>query len=132
MSEPSTEEPHFGACEELARIILSERHVRSDGTVRPEAFIPHPRLDLSVIRLKDLSIPDIWSVGATVAQQRQKKLIGRADTKVKIYLECRLKIVFAPLPDIQNHANVTGWPPTKEEQKALAQMIAKNSVFCRS
>ncbi|PKN26427.1 MAG: hypothetical protein CVU65_05695 [Deltaproteobacteria bacterium HGW-Deltaproteobacteria-22] len=132
MSESSTEAPQLRACEELARFILSERHVRSDGTVKQEAFIPHPHFELSVTRLKDLAAPDIWRIGATVAQQRQKNLIGRADTKVKVYLGCRLKIVSAPLPHNQNHANVTGWPPTKEEQKALAQMIAKNSIFFRS
>jgi len=37
-----------------------------------KSFIPHPHFDLSVTRLKNLAAPDIWRIGATVTQQRQK------------------------------------------------------------
>ena len=42
--------------EMLARYVLYGRYVRSsDQTVRPEAFIPHPHVDLSVTRHRQAS-----------------------------------------------------------------------------
>ncbi len=117
--------------EKLSRYILQSNLVRkTDNTVKPEAFVPHPREDLSVTRHLDLDQEAIWSVGEDVARKREKKLYGRAVNQASTYLEQKLKVLPAPdLPGNPNHANVTGWPPDKESQKMIAILIAGEAEY---
>ena len=39
----------------LARFILRKEHVRADGTVKPDPFIPYKHIELSVTRHLGLS-----------------------------------------------------------------------------
>jgi len=117
--------PAIDSDEWLARYIYYSRHVRPDGTVRPDTFIPHPYPDLSVTRHLQLSEGELWQVGRVIARQTSKTLHGRADTQVFVFEKQQLRVVANPvLPDNPNHANVTGWPVDKPAQKIIAQQIA--------
>jgi len=109
----------------LARYILRRDHVRPDGTVKPDPFIPYKRVELSVTRHIDLEEADIWKIGQTVANKRASLLHGRADARVAVFLGQRLRVAAAPLIDDPNHANVLGWPPDKQRQKEIAVEIVK-------
>lgn len=111
--------------ERLARYILYRRHIRRDDSVRPEAFMPHPHVDLSVTRHLGLNESQIWKIGQRVADQRGKPLFGRADVVSMGFTQHRLKVVGDPIPDNPNHANVSNWPSEKSQQKILALEIAK-------
>ena len=63
--------------EVLARFILHKRYVRSDGTLKPDSFIPHPYPDLSVTRHIGLEELSIWAIGEAIAVQQSKSLYGR-------------------------------------------------------
>lgn len=115
----------------LSRYIIQSNHFRkSDNTVKPDAFIPHPHEDLSVTRHLDLDQDAIWSIGEDVAHRRNKQLYGRAINQASTYFEHKLKVLPAPdLPSNPNHANIQGWPSGKEAQKIVALEIAANSEY---
>lgn len=122
--------PDVSRDERLARYILVSSHVRtSDGTVRPDAFMPHPRIELSMNRHRESTDDELWQVGCDVARQRSKTLYGRADVEVVTIEFCGLSIVPKTLPANPNHADAIGWPSEKSEQKLLAIRIASVSRF---
>jgi len=108
----------------LARFILYKSHLRQDGTVKPDAFIPHPWPDLSVTRHLQLLEADLWMIGWTIARQTAKILHGRADFRAAIVQQHKLEVVAAPVPNNPNHANIANWPHDKPAQKAIAQELA--------
>jgi hypothetical protein len=108
----------------LARFILFRNHIRQDGSVRPDAFIPHPYPDLSVTRHLGLPGARLWQLGQNVASQRQRTLLGRADVQCHVFQRLRLRVAPAPVPENPNHANVSAWPADKPAQKILAQEIS--------
>lgn len=118
----------------LARYILRKDHVRQDGTVKPDPFIPHPHADLSVTRHLGLDEQEIWSAGTKVAEQVANKLPGatlqgRVDAQARLYRQQDLFVEAAPVKGNANHANVIGWPPDKPSQKAIALLIAREVAY---
>jgi len=117
----------------LARFLTVRAWVRSDRTVRQDAFIPPKDLNLSVTRHHDLSEPELWAVGKmvteTIAITRTASLHGRADLTVLQISERTLRTEPAPLPTNPNHAHVVGWPSEKAVQKSLAQQLAAASRY---
>ena len=80
MTEEGTGKP-VTADEQLARFLLQRSHLRQDGTVKQDAFIPHPWPELSVTRHLQLTEKELWSIGQNVARQTAKTLYGRADVR---------------------------------------------------
>jgi hypothetical protein len=106
--------PAVAGDERLTRYILQHCHLRrSDRTIKPDAFIPHPRADLSVTRHLMATEAELWSIGEDVASARARTLYGRGDFSAAVCQTLRLRIAAAPLPENPNHANVTGWPAEK-------------------
>ena len=125
--------PLVAANELLARFITVKRWLRSDRTVRQDAFIPPKDLQLSVTRHMKLSAQELWAVGQRVVDQLTGRssalLCGRADLHVHQVSSRELNTEAAPLVDNPNHAHITGWPAEKPAQKILAQELAAASVF---
>jgi hypothetical protein len=117
------------ADEQLARFVLFSKWFRSDATVRPEAFMPHPHVDLSVTRHQSLSEQEIWAIGQGVAAVRGVPLYGRADICVADILRQSLKVVAAPVQSNPNHANVIDWPEQKPAQKIIALQLAAAAKY---
>lgn len=110
----------------LARFIRFKRHIREDGTVRQDAFIPHPHPDLSVFRHVGLNENELWDIGRAIVKQ-SAQLYGRADLHA---IEARnQKLRIEPTATPRNHANITGWPPEKEAQKIIALELAARARF---
>ena len=112
--------------EKLARFVLFSSHIRADGTVKPDAFIPHPYPDLATTRHNGLSEEEIRERGEAVALHRAKTLIGRADTASGAYLNQGLKFQPDPKEGNPQHINIIGWPLDKPAQKIIAQLISIN------
>jgi hypothetical protein len=114
----------------LARFITQARQFRpSDQTVKPDLFIPFRLTALSVTRLREATTEELWHVGHAVAVFRQQTLYGRSDVKAADCEIESLSVVPDPIlspPELvnPNHANITGFPPAKGDQKALAIKIA--------
>ena len=64
--------------ESIARYILTRSHINwekpEQPRLRPEAFMPHPRIELSVFRISGLEPPAVKQIGEEVAKKREKKV----------------------------------------------------------
>jgi len=123
--------PDVAPDEILARYILFKSHIRgSNISLKPDAFIPHPREDLSVTRHLAASERELWNVGDDVAAARSRTLYGRGDFLANICLKQGLSIGSAPIiPENPNHADISGWPADKPSQKIIAQEIASDAQY---
>lgn len=123
--------------ERLARFVLTQKHLpKAGGGVKAESVLPYRRVELSVIRHRDLTETGLWKIGGEVAQQRKEKegrdfpLVGRVDFLARVARAQRLDVVPAEGPDLpRNHADVVGWPAEKHAQMSLAQQLAARSDF---
>jgi len=62
-----THVPPVEGDELLTRFIVNGNEVRTDGTVRPQLFLPYKRVELSVNRHRDATLEETWSIGQQVA-----------------------------------------------------------------
>jgi hypothetical protein len=112
----------------LARYVMQSSHFRrSDQTVKPELFMPHPHQDLSLTRYLDATIEEVLTVGKDIAKKLNKALYGRANIETTKCKFGSLDVVKAPTPENPNHVNIQGFPPDKQEQKAIALELAANA-----
>jgi len=122
---PSVAEQPVAEAEWLARYIVRKQHVRRDGTVKPDPFIPFKYVKLSVTRHLALTEQQIWDIGDRVASQTRTQLQGRADAQGSVYMQQRLRVIAAPEEQNPNHVNVVDWPSDKQAQKEIALEIVK-------
>jgi hypothetical protein len=114
----------------LARFITQANQFRpGDQTVKPDLFIPFRLTQLSVTRHREATAEELWGVGHEVAALRQQTLYGRSDVGASDCAIGSLSVVPDPIlpPDAPcnpNHANISGFPAAKPDQKALAIKIA--------
>lgn len=109
----------------LARYITqSGQFRRSDRTVKQDLFMPHPRRELSVTRHREATEAEIWAVGLDVAAVMKRTLYGRSDIQAIHCNTHNLRAAAKPLPNNPNHADVEGWPASKEDKKVIALKLA--------
>ena len=110
----------------LARFATQSSQFRkSDLTIKQDLFMPHPRPELSVMRHRDATADEIWQVGRETADGLGRTLYGRADIDAATCNNAGLQVVARPiLPRNPNHADIEGWPASKEDKKAFAQKLA--------
>ncbi len=115
--------------ETLSRFVVSNRWIRADNTVRHTAFLPNPKNgETSVFRISGITDNEIWAIGERkVALIQNKPILGRADIETSIVISKNLKVIPSESPE--RHANITGWPEEKSEQKQIALELATESVF---
>lgn len=129
--------PPVAAGEIVARYIVAgsktkslRKFVRPDETVKPMLFVPYPHRATSVNRHLNCTEAEIWSFGFTVAEQRNKTLHGRSDIPVDSCTFDSLEVVAKPIPPPDDvpanpyHADIVGFPQTKEDQISLAEKLA--------
>ena len=99
--------------------------------VEYNAFLPPSNLRLSVYRSTELREEKIWELGVqNVAVHRNKPLIGRADILASDVSDTNRVLKLSPDPKPHSlHANITGWPEQKSEQKLIAIKLADKSKF---
>ena len=126
--------PSVDANETLARFIFSRRHISyAAGTVKANAFVPHPHSELSVNRDREATDAETWGIGEGIAEVRGITLYGRGDAIAATYHSQKLKTMEAPIDGNPNHVIVTGWPMNnKAAQKLIAQEIAAVAKFIES
>lgn len=111
--------------ETLARfIVFSNEFRKGDKSIKPKAFMPYSRVELSVNRHRDSNEPELWTIGERVAKDRKRSLYGRSDIVASACRVASLEVEARPLPGNPNHADVTGYPPKKEDQQSLALKLA--------
>lgn len=111
--------------ESLARFVFHGSHIRQPiKTVKPDAFMPPPNLELSVTRHLEATEAEIWNVGRDIAIKRELHLYGRTDIGVSHCAGEGLRVEKAPILENPNHAHILGWPADKAAQKSIAQQLA--------
>jgi hypothetical protein len=87
-------------------------------------------MELSVVRHRDATEEEIWDCGFHVSASMARTLYGRADIQAISCCVGPLSVEARPLPANPNHADVTGWPQAKPDQKVLAlRLAAAASLF---
>lgn len=112
----------------LARYVVRSGWIRSDRTVRKDAFIPRDS-ELSVTRHLHLTEENIWNIGRRIAEKRSCTLYGRADVETRHVLAQGLDVMAQPVPDNPNHANIINWPAEKDARIMCALQIAEAARF---
>jgi len=120
----------------LARYIMHSGWIRSDRTVRQNAFIPR-NSELSVTRHLHLTEENVWKIGRRIAESTSLTLHGRADVETRHVIAQGLDVVSDPVePDNPehanhnpNHANIVNWPAEKDARKMCALEIANAARF---
>ena len=120
--------PPVTAGEILARFATQSGQFRkSDRSVKQELFLPNVQGETSLMRHRDATADEIWQTGRDVAASfpEGRTLYGRADITAAACTIDALRVVAKPiLPKNPNHADIEGWPASKEDKKALAQKLA--------
>jgi len=115
--------------ERLSRFLLFSRWFsRVQNRVKPDAYIPHPRVELSVSCTEALAESEVWPLGQAVVDSRSDNvtLYGRGDVRASVVRVQKLQIIRDDQP--LRHANIVGWPiDSKESQRMLALEIAAAS-----
>ena len=111
--------------EPLARFLTSSTHYSSAmQSVKPAAFLPPPKRDLSVFRVHGLTTDQICQIGeqAVISRMTGRTLHGFASIVTQAFEDVRLCIDPDDTPP--RHASVTGWPADKAERKMIAIQLA--------
>lgn len=117
--------PEVADNELLARFIVYSNEKREDGTVKHKLFLPYKLVELSVNRHREATDEETWQAGFDVAAERQRTLYGLANIRASSCRFDQLEVVPDPiLPKNPNHANITGYPSAKEDQMAIAKVLA--------
>lgn len=92
--------------------------------MRHSAFMPASDGARSVFRILGLSDSETWNLGLEkVARVRNLPLLGRFDVNAGLVYDQELR--FNPDADRRSrHADIVGWPPEKEKQQSIAQVLA--------
>src|SRR5438128_1120652 len=119
--------------EPLARFILTRSHIKWEDSerprLRPAAFMPHPRVELSVFRIEGLDQNGVREIGVDVATQRGKTLVARGEVTAGNIQSIGLRI--EPKEPPPRHADIVGWPTlsgTPKEDKSRQKLIAQQIV----
>ena len=92
--------------------------------------MPPKNLRLSVQRIDDLNIDEIWILGDMVVNKMPEPkppLYGVADVKAGVFRGVNLTISAENLPS--RHTNINGWPVDKARQLSIAQELAAEAVL---
>jgi len=112
----------------VTRYILQRGHYApTRGRVKHHVFLPPPNGEISVYRITDLTVDQIWDIGERhVAQPRGKTLRARADLIASDVFENSLELV--PETNIHPlHASIVGWPDVESECLLIAIKLAKKA-----
>jgi hypothetical protein len=123
--------PPVATDELLTRFVLFPAHVRnSDNTVKQDAFMPHPRVELSLTRHLHATDEELWREGERVAKLRTRPLHGRAFVLANAFTDEGLSVEAKPIiPENPNHVDVVYWPADKAAQKMKAVQIAAKATY---
>lgn len=113
--------------ENLTRYILHKKHFSIERKkAKYAAFLPAPNGETSVFRVSGLDDNAIWEIGdKEVAIRRGIPVLGRSDILASRVFSRTLKIL--PDDNPPRHANITGWPEEKSEQKLIAMELAEDA-----
>ncbi len=115
--------------EQLARFVFSSGHVRNNGGVKYQAFMPPASLELSVTRHAALAPSQVWERGESVAVRSERRLVGRADILTGAVRGEGLEAQEDAIAENPEHTVIVGWPAEKSHQMNKAQALARDAQY---
>lgn len=116
--------------ERLSRFFFfSKWFTPSTKRISPNAFVPHPYINLSVSCTQGLTEAEIWETGKVTQNllREPRKLYARGDISTKHILTERLQLIRDDKP--LYHANISNWPEDREIQREIAvRIVAQASL----
>jgi len=119
--------------EPIVWFILTRSHINWEKTehprLRPEAFMPHPNIQLSVFRVGELDQLEVQQIDETVAFQRSKTLVGCGCLLVKHVIQTKLSV--QPKEPPPRHADIVGWPVlsgNSKEEKSRQKLLSMELI----
>lgn len=117
--------------ERISRYLFFKRwFARESRRVKPDAFVPHPYIELSVSCTHGLAEEAVWEIGRNTAESRKDKppLLGRGDLAAGHVRKQGLLVARDDHPPF--HANILGWPTDgKSAQRMKAVELAAESTL---
>ena len=119
--------------ETVSRFLIRDNIKASDNAIRHAAFLPPAHnLKISVFRIYDLSVQEIWHLAVEKVEPHRGKVTGRGDLTVSAITEEKLRVV----PDEEStsrHADIVGWPDDRDLRATIAKVLAaKASLFMKT
>lgn len=121
--------------ETISRFLTSSGYLaKSKRIVKYGAFLPNRNGETSVYRVTGISNTDTWKIGEKyvrepIARKRGScSLHGRGDIEAIEIIDSKLTIKPKPTPH-PRHADIIGWPESKEEKQMLATELANKAVL---
>ena len=113
--------------ETISRFIFQKSQYKtSDNTVKYTAFIPSSKNgETSVFCTYNINDEEIWNIGREVSVKRGKPVLGRADIIADVVTSQDLEIIPSEPPE--RHADITGWPDERSEQRLIALELAEEA-----
>jgi len=119
----------------VTRFLMDKRHFAGGRPTR-RAFLPwHNKrtggYELSVFCTLGLPDAGIWALARryVVLPGGERTLFGRADLDAADIPKAAPSLSLAIDNHPERHANILGWPPDKDEQKAIATELAAVAVL---
>lgn len=110
--------------EPLARFLYSSGWCsRQKDMVKQAAFIPDRKKRLSVYRSDGMTKTELWNIGDRNPNERNLHGVGI----VAVSEVGMVGLGLDPNDDHPRHADITGWPEDKEEQKILALQLSSSA-----
>jgi len=99
------------------------------GRIRPRAFLPGPKGEVSVCRTQDMTDEEIWDWGTehVLSRRPENVLHGRAELQASVAFENGLRAI--PDEPPPRHAVITGWPEEKDARKGIAADLAARATL---
>ncbi len=111
--------------ETLARFLTQSSHYNSFG-VKPNAFLPNPKNNLTSVARHDQSPEDaLWRIGESVVAPSGKRLHGAAFVTAADVRAVNLEVISEEPP--LRHANLTNW--SKSDDPDVARAAYKEIAF---
>lgn len=121
--------PNFDAVpgETLTRFLSDRSHLRADGSVKHNAFLPPKTGKLSTYWISRLPDDEIWRLGREYVAPYRGPILARADINSLACYELGLGVELDGVPH-PRHANIVGWDPTTTEHRLRAVKLAAKAT----
>ena len=112
--------------DDVTRFVFQGSSVRSNGTVKGNAFYPNDRGRCSVAVTTQLSNAEIDAyANAHVVPQRRLPVVAYATIRSAVAWDLQLDVQYSEPPP--KHANIQGFKSVREDMMSQAQQLAKDA-----
>ena len=126
--------------EPLTRFLKPSYYAKTKNLIKPSAFDPYPKGEVSVYRIANLVDEDIWYIADNYVVPKSKDFKGFCEARADFSTELIRKQKLDVIPDTEPHelhANIVNWIPdpttiskdAREEAKKKWQEVVSEIIL---